>query len=300
MNTLNERCSLGEKARWEPGPGNLPVLKLRSELCTAQVFAHGAHVAQWKPSQHDEVLFLSKNSSYANGKAIRGGIPICFPWFGPRSNDPLPNGKPSPQHGFARNRSWNPIAIKEHTNGTIELTCALTPDEETTTLWKPSMEVLLSVLFGSELEVRLSVKNTSNETFDYEDALHTYLHVGDVTATTIEGFHGYHYLDKLDQNQRKPHTETSLTTAADRVYFDHEETVRLKTPTRIITIEKTGSRTTVLWNPWREKAQSMADLHPESWKEFVCIEAVNAGSNAVKLAPQEMHTTVQRISVSRA
>lgn len=288
-------------ARWEEGPGGLPMLMVRTEQCEARIFAHGAHVASWTPAGQRPGLHLSPKSAFDPKKAIRGGIPVIFPWFGNRTDDPKPDGKPSPAHGFARARPWHVTNVSLEENGRVKIEMTLQNDDDTLALWKHAFEATLIAVLGSTLTVTLEVKNTGSEPFEYEEALHTYLEVGDVARVRLLGLEGSKYVDKTDdfaerQTGREP---LVLTAETDSVFQGTKAAVTIDDPVlqRHVRVEKTGSLSTVVWNPWLVKAQAMPDVGGEAWRSFVCVEAANARPHVVPLPPGAVHVMSTRISV---
>lgn len=288
-------------ARWEEGPGGLPMLMVRTEQCEARIFAHGAHVASWTPAGQRPALHLSPKSAFAPGKAIRGGIPVIFPWFGNRNDDPKPDGKPSPAHGFARARAWRVASVSLEDNGRVKVQMTLDDDDDTRALWNHSFEATLTAVLGFTLTVSLEVRNTGSEPFEVEEALHTYLEVGDVARVRLLGLEGTKYVDKTDHFTEKQTGREPLVLAAetDSVFQGTKAAVTIDDPLlqRHLRVEKTGSLSTVVWNPWLVKAQAMPDVGGEAWASFVCVEAANARPHVVPVPPGAAHTMSTRISV---
>ena len=288
-----------EGARWEEGPGGLPVLIIRTEQCEARMFQHGAHVATWTPAGQRPGLHLCGKSAYAPTKAIRGGIPVCYPWFGGRTDDPKPDGKPSPAHGFARTRAWrvDEVSVEEE-NGQIFVEMSLESDPA---LWDGRALARLLCSFGQTLEVALEVENKGDQLCEYEAALHTYLEVGDVAQCKLMGLEGTKFIDKVDGNKEKRSGPEPLvlTDETDRVFVGTKNPVIIDDPVlqRHLRIEKKGSQSTVVWNPWMIKAQTMPDIGGDDWKSFVCVEAANVRPHHVPLPPAAVHTMSTRIQI---
>ena len=267
------------------------------------VFAHGAHVVSWMPAgdgdgEVAEVLFLSRRAEFDTATAIRGGIPICFPWFGPGRAPGM-----SPAHGFARIAPWHLASVDdgpERASAVFRLT-----EADATSEWFPgAFAAEVTVSFGTELEISLAITNTGSASFSYEDALHAYFAVGDVGRIRIEGLDGAAYVDKTlgpDASARTQAGDLTITGEIDRVYRSSGQ-IRIIDPVleRAILIDKDGSADTVVWNPWVDKARTIADLADEEWREFVCVEAANALGAAVELAPGERHVTGIRVRVAPA
>jgi glucose-6-phosphate 1-epimerase len=238
-----------------------------------EIFLQGAHVARWKPRGERPVLFLSSKSAFEPGKAIRGGVPIIFPWFGPRSD-----GLPGPAHGLARTALWE-------------------RDGEAFRLKVEPFQLRFMVKMGAALEMSLEVTNEGPAEARFEEALHTYLAVGDVRQVSVTGLEGVEYLDKMDGFKRKMQSAEPLrpTKATDSVYLNTTTACEVTDPVwrRRIVVAKTGSASTVIWNPWA----GMADLGPDEWPGMICVETANVGENAVILASGATHRMTAMIGV---
>jgi glucose-6-phosphate 1-epimerase len=247
-----------------------------------EIYLQGAHVARWTPSGQRPVLFLSPKSAFAPGKAIRGGVPIVFPWFGAP-----PDGKPGPAHGFARTSLWT-----LESRDASELTFALRVE---------GFRLRFVVSLGAALQMSLEVVNQSEGAVRFEEALHTYLAVGDVRQVAVTGLAGATYIDKTDGFRRKVQGGEPLriTKETDSVYLNTTAPCLVSDPVcdRRLVIEKSGSASTVVWNPWIEKTARFTDMAPDDWQRMICIETANAADNAVVLAPGAMHRMTARISV---
>lgn len=275
---------------------------ITSVACSAVVYLQGAHVADWCPSGHEPVLFLSERSMFAPGKAIRGGIPIIFPWFGARTANEYCSRSDGPSHGFARTTVWQIEESKVQGEDVI-LTLTLNPDDNTRSQSYDAFYVTFQMVFGESLELNFTVENKSNEKMFFEEAFHSYFMVGDARQISIQGLQDTDYLDKTDEFKRKKQTESTLTLTGetDRPYVGTEATVTVTDPVlkRKIIVSKAHSRTTVVWNPWIELTAKLADMSPDGWMRMVCIETANALENAVTLGPGEKHTMSARIVVEK-
>ena len=284
-------------ATFEDGPGGLVRLKVTSPLANAEIYLHGAHVTHWQPAGAGPVLFMSAASVYAAGKPIRGGIPVIFPWFGPRAGHPG-----SPAHGFARTSVWEVESLVSPDERSVSVVLQLISNEATRALWPHDFVLRLRIDIGAQLVTALEVENTSGETFQFEDALHTYLSVADVRAVGVTGLENTPYIDKTDGLLRKVQNETPIriTSETDRVYLPTQTTCTVHDPGlgRRLVVEKTGSETTVVWNPWIAKAKAMADFGDNEWPGMICVETANAAEDAVTLPPGGKHTMVARVGVS--
>jgi glucose-6-phosphate 1-epimerase len=279
----------------EPGQGGLTRVTVETAIAAGHVYLHGAHVTHYQPRGRGPVLFVSGESLFAAGKAIRGGVPVIFPWFGAKADDPK-----APQHGFVRNVPWKLRGITAGPDGAVAVTFAFGPSAETRKVWPHEFELLYAITFGAALEMSLQVRNAGTTPFRYEEALHTYLAVADVRKATIEGLGGREFIDKVDGFRRKtqPPGPFTLDGETDRVYLNTPDTVVVNDRNatepaggvRMLSVEKQGSASTIVWNPWIAKAKAMADFGDDEWPRMLCVETANAAENAVTLQPGKTHT----------
>ena len=246
----------------------------------AEIYLQGAHLTSWIPAGQRGVLFTSARSFFAPGKPIRGGVPIVFPWFGPRGG-----GLDGPMHGYARTAGWIAESTCVRDDGAVELHLSLPPVD--------AFRLSFHVAIGTQLEMELEVQNTSSGELTFEEALHTYFAVGDIHQVSLTGLEGTAYIDKADNFLRKrcPDAPIRIDRYTDQVHVNTAATCVIDDPAwaRRIVIEKTGSNTTVVWNPWFDKTPSFPDMDPSEWSGMLCVETANAGENAVHLAGGETH-----------
>ncbi len=302
--TLNESFALPGVLHFEDA-GPLQRAQITLPTCTATVYLQGAHLTHWQPAGQVPVLFLSAESEFASGKPIRGGVPICFPWFGPRSG-----GQPGPSHGFARIQEWTlaNAALLSGEEPTLHLTFTLGPTGLSRSLGFDHFRVAYELIFGADagrtLTLRLSVANLAPEPLPFEEALHTYFAIADVRTTQITGLSSAAYLDKTDSGKQKttPAGELTLTATTDRVFPGHTAPVLIHDSgnQRVLTNTKQNSATTVLWNPWAEVSATFSDLPNDAWPGFVCVETANTGTDKIMLAPNQAHTMQAVVSVQPA
>lgn len=308
MSESLEALDLPESVRLVSGPGDLPMLKLRHpRFGKLDVFLHGAHVTGWAPAGREHVLWLSGTSKYAADAAIRGGVPICFPWFGAGLT-----GDRKPAHGFARLSEWLVVSVVEWPDG-IEIDLALEDDgrgesdseasdaaDDDAGSSTGALAATFRITVGESLGMTLEVRNDSDEPVTYEEALHTYLAVGDVREISVEGLAGAEYIDRLLGPELVRQDEDAIRFAAevDRIYVGSEATAVVVDPVkkRRIAVRKSGSRSTVVWNPSAEKGDAMADL--DDWRSMVCVETANVGADAVTLDAGESHAMTAVLEVS--
>jgi glucose-6-phosphate 1-epimerase len=296
MAELNHRFAIPGVARISQGNGGIPRVQITSSRCEAEMYLHGAHVTSWKPAGSDEVLFLSAKSQWTDGQAIRGGIPICFPWFRAKANDPK-----APAHGFVRTKAWQLESILEEDDAVV-VSMVTESDEHTRRWWPGDFRLVHRATFGSQLELELVCTNTGTTPLRFEEALHTYNRVADVQTARVQGLDGLRFLDNTDSNKEKVQQgDLAINSQTDSAYLNSLVTVELSDPEmrRRIRLAKANSLTTVVWNPWREKASEMRDLGEDQWTNFLCIEASNILDAAVDLAPGLEHRMTAVLSVDK-
>ncbi len=294
---LNRQFAIANVVSFDAGKGGLTRVTIKSPAAEAEIYLHGAHVTRFDPKDQPPLLFMSALSHFEAGKAIRGGIPICFPWFGPKAGDPK-----AAAHGFARLMEWS-VDSTANTGTGASVVLGLTSSDKTKALWPADFSVKYTVTVGDQLTLSLAVTNSGAAPAKFEEALHTYLNIGDIEALTIAGLGDTTYLDKVNAGAQMPQEEQLIhfTGETDRVYLDTQSTCTVHDPAlgRQIRIAKTGSRSTVIWNPWINKAKAMADFGDDEWPGMVCVETCNVADDAVSLAPGATHTMEAAISVLR-
>ena len=295
---LNEAFGVPDAARFEEGAGGLIRLAVDTDACEARVYLHGAHVTRWRPKGEAPALFCSAESAYADGAPIRGGVPVCIPWFGLKEDDP-----DAPLHGFARLYDWEVESVRCDSAGVVRAVFTFRNDERAREIWPHDFECRYAVAAGRGLNMTLSARNAGAAPFTLSEALHTYFSVDDAREVAIFGLEGREYYDKADRGRRKRQGDGPIRIAAetDRAYTGVEGACAIVAPgmNRRVAIEKSGSRTTVVWNPWAVKASRMADFGDEEWTKMVCVETANALEDAVTLAPGAAHTMEARIRLER-
>jgi glucose-6-phosphate 1-epimerase len=268
------------------GNGGLQKILVTSPSAVGEMYLHGAHITSWKPAGREEVLFLSTKSRWEDGRAIRGGVPICFPWFADKADDPN-----APAHGFVRTKAWQLDSIAQVEDGVR--VSMFTESGEDTKRWCPAdFQLGYRVIFGSELSLELVVTNTGRTPLRFEEALHAYHRVENILKTRVAGLDTIQYIDKTDSNRRKiQNGEIAIVSETDRVYMNTSGAIKLEDPglRRRTHVAKENSRTTVVWNPWMQKAHSMPDFADNEWIQMICIETSNVSDFAVDLAPGQQH-----------
>jgi glucose-6-phosphate 1-epimerase len=271
------------------GSGGLPKINITTGRSAAEIYLHGAHITGFQKNGEPPLLFLSRLSQFAAGKAIRGGVPVCFPWFGQRAGDVM--------HGFARITEWNLIATAAMPDGGVTIRFRLL-STAANAAW-PAYRAEFVVAVTDQLAMELITTNESpDRNFDFENCLHTYFAVSDIRDVSITGLKGAHYLDKTQNGARKLETADAIciTAETNRVYPDTPGTVEIHDAKfrRTIRVEKNNSASTVVWNPWT--TQHMPDFDPAEHRQMLCVESGNVSENKIALAPGT--TTVIKVVLS--
>ncbi len=292
---LNAHFAVPEHISFMDGPGGLAVADIKNGYATARVVLQGGQVAGYEPKGAEPVLFVSGAAIYAAGKAIRGGIPVCWPWFGPHPTDAT-----KPQHGFARSMLWSVDGTRVIHGDATQLQLVLVDSEATRALWPYPFGLRLIVTVGSELLVVLVMQNRGPDAFTCGSALHSYFRVSDVANITVDGLDGRSYIDKLAGGEHKLQAgPVTISEETDRIYLDTAGVCVIEDSgcQRRIRITAGGSRSTVVWNPWQAGARRMADFGDEEYTSMVCVETANASPDVVTVPGGGEHTLSTRINV---
>ncbi len=269
-------------------------IMLSNSAAKAKIALQGAHIFDYTREGEAPLLWLSPKAVFERGKAIRGGIPLCWPWFGKH-----PEHSEWPQHGFARTAMWKLENVTEPNDRTSIVTLSLDHAEASKQPYFPyRFRLTLEISVGEILTLSLTTENLDQTPFTITEALHSYFHVGAIDAVTINGLEDVSYTDALDHMHHDASGAPLIVEEeVDRVYTDTEEHVLIRDGSyqRSIVIGKSGSRSTVVWNPWTEKAAAMTDFEDEGYRSMVCIETANALDNSVTIAPGTSHTIRQVI-----
>ncbi|MGA7593618.1 MAG: D-hexose-6-phosphate mutarotase [Gallionella sp.] len=287
---LNTQFGINGSLAFREDASGLIIAEISNPLSTASICLQGAHLMTWQPrNQEVPVVWLSRDAKLAVGKSIRGGVPVCWPWFGTHETDAA-----FPGHGFARTVPWQVVESETGPDGSTRLTLRLEENEKTRAQWPYASELYLTVIVADILHMELTTVNSGATDFVIGEALHTYFQIGDIEAVRVFGLNGCDYWDKVgDATLRKQTGPIAFSGETDRLYVNTVsecviEDDKLK---RHIYITKAGSRSTVVWTPWTEKAAKMGDMgQPDGWREMACIESANAMENVVKVAAGTRHT----------
>lgn len=261
-----------------------PVIEIETVACRARVALQGAQILQMQPAGQPPLLWLSAGARFQAGKAVRGGIPLCFPWFAAHPHDAT-----LPAHGFARTAVWRLLAANVDGNGTADIAFELTDDEHTRACWPHAFRAEVHYRLAQSVSVTLRVSNCDDAAWAFGFAWHNYLPVTDVARLRIEGLEGIPFLDKLAP-ATSPVPEAvpaRITAETDRIYHGAAGRYRLQDEAGGcgLQLDAPGCRDAVLWNPWQEKAARLGDVPGDAWRRFVCLECGNTGLEDVPVPP---------------
>jgi glucose-6-phosphate 1-epimerase len=283
-----------ELAKIVAGNGGLTKVLIRAAAADGEMYLHGGHVTSWKPRGRDEVLYLSPRSEFQAGRAIRGGVPVCFPWFGNKADDPK-----APAHGLVRNEAWELESVTQ-AGEAVTVSMVVESDDRTRQWWPGDFRLIHRVTFGFELTLELVMTNLGTAPLRFEEALHSYFSVEDCRTARVNGLDGMTYIDKTDCFCRKTQQgDVVIKGETDRVYVPATSAVNLEDPGmgRRIRVTKENSGTTVIWNPWVTQSKAMRDLGEDEYLRMICVEVANAGEVAVELSPGQRHAMRSTIGI---
>ena len=294
MEQLNSQYGLDGELSFQLGEGGLTKVVISNAHAGAEVYLHGGQLTHFQPKNTQPVIWMSKHAVFSHDKAIRGGVPICWPWFGPHTTD-----SGLPQHGFARSSEWSVIASESLPDGGTRLCLGLDSDG-THPYWSQPFELVFVITVRETLQLSLTAMNIGSEPMELGAAFHTYFTVGDSSQIRISGLDGCEYLDKPDGYAKKSQQgDITLAGEVDRVYLGTLDDCVIDDPVlkRKIIVCKEGSESTIVWNPWIDNAKAMADFNDEGYQTMVCIESANAANDVRTIELGEAHTLVQTIRV---
>ncbi len=259
-------------------------LEIQNDSAEAKIALQGAHLFHYKVKNKAALLWVSEKAYFEEGKAIRGGVPICFPWFGKNKENAT-----LPQHGFARTALWKVVLEEEIEECHTHIRLQLKPDADTLEQWSYLFDLYLDVTIGDELSIALSVTNTDSKVFEISTALHTYFQVSDINTIRIKGLDASRYYNALDNTSYKQKGDILIQEEVDRVYSDPSDTITLLDGESKVKLQQEGSNSLVVWNPWIEKSAQMGDMSAEGYRSMVCLETANAREDSRVLKPNETH-----------
>lgn len=282
LSMLNDRFAIPDCLSFGAGPGDLPTAQIDNDHASAQVCLLGGHVLAFQPKGETPVLWMSERSRFEVGQAIRGGIPICWPWFAGHPTD-----RDKPGHGFVRTRLWSVEESSTLADGSTQIELGIKSDAETHALWPHDFVLRLRVNVGKRLTVTLISQNPADQPYTYTGALHSYFHIGQAEEIAIHGLAGRAYLDKTAGFERRQQEgPVQISGPTDRIYLDTDAECIIDDPSlqRRIHIAKKGSHTTVVWNPGQAGAVRMPDLADDAYASMVCVETARAADDVATVA----------------
>jgi glucose-6-phosphate 1-epimerase len=291
---LNEKFGIKDQIRFTEGPGGLPLAALENSFGSASVSAHGAHIMSWRPAGQEPVLWMSAASWFETGRPIRGGVPLCWPWFGSH-----PSGKAMPGHGFARLSGWSVTGTEACGDGSLRINLSLEQNTDTLGMWPRKFTLDLALTLSRTLSYELRVTNTDSERFDFTAALHTYFNVSDVSKISVTGLEDTEFIDTLDNTVHRQEGPVTIFAETDRVYTGTDADCVIHDPGfgRKIRVSKKGSLSTVVWNPWEAKSKRMPDFGDTEYHRMLCVETANTAFDKVAIEPGEAQSLSAELSV---
>ena len=296
--TLNTEFSIPDHLRFETNASGIVMAVIENQYAKVVISTYGSHIVSYLPKgETEDVFYLSEQAIFGEGKAIRGGIPICWPWF---SDDKSGLGRQA--HGFARNVQWQVLATQAGDDGSTAIKLGLKQTESSLALWPHSFELVFDIVVGEALTVNLTTKNVGQQPIIINQALHTYFKTSDIEDIEIQGLNDVTYLNKLTAfSASKQQGDITVKGEIDRVYIDVPKTVTLidKGYGRDITISGQGSNSTVVWNPGPETIKPFSDLPNSAYQAFICIETANALDDIVTIAAGESQCLTASYQVNK-
>lgn len=281
---LNRDHGIAGQVEFIEGQGGFPFIRVNNAKASALISVYAGQVLSFRPAgRTDDLMFLSEQAYYQAGKAIKGGVPICWPWFGPD-----PEGKGRPAHGFVRNRMWDVIETGVAANGDTQVVLGLTDTPETQAIWPHAFILALEITVGEALNLELVTRNMGSEAFSITQAFHTYFSVGDIHQTRVSGLEGRQYIDKVEGGQQKTQSgAVTISSEVDRIYLDvlNDILIHDAAMKRQIRIASQGSETAVVWNPWAKISAEMGDLQDDDYLRLLCVETTNAATDIITIQP---------------
>ena len=266
-------------------PNGFTYLEVRNKKAEAKIALQGAHIFHFQARGRPSLLWLSTLSRFEKNVAIRGGIPICFPWFGK-----LKNASTRPQHGFARTSMWELVQEEEIDENTTRIELALRSNDASKALWEYDFELRLTIIISEDLHLSMTVHNTDTQAFEITTALHSYFNLYKIQESRVEGLENCSYYDDLTQKQSTQTTALSIDQEVDRYYWDIPDKVSLINKNFTIELTQKGTRTMVVWNPWTDKSKHIMDMNNDAYRNMLCLETAQRGPDAQIVAPEESST----------
>ncbi|MGK7948048.1 MAG: D-hexose-6-phosphate mutarotase [Xenococcaceae cyanobacterium] len=295
---LNTDYGIAGQLKFVEGKGGFPFIEINNTMAKALISVYGGQVLSFQPvTEAEDLMFLSEKAYYQAGKAIKGGIPLCWPWFGA---DPEDNGRSS--HGFARNQLWTVLGTEITPGKETRVRLGLVDTEQTRKIWPNSFNLSLIITVGDRLTLELITRNTGEQPFTITQAFHPYFKVGEISQVKVLGLEDTEYLDKVDNFQGKKQTGViTITEEVDRIYTNVPNKLVIEDASfkRAIEITSEGNKTAVVWNPWSELSAKAADLEDSDYQRFICVETVNAAKDIVEISPNNEHRLLANYKIER-
>ncbi|MEE9339668.1 MAG: D-hexose-6-phosphate mutarotase [Methylococcaceae bacterium] len=301
INKLNADFGIENELVFVEGKGGLPFIQVNNKKASALISIYAGQVLSYKPvNEAEDFMFTSDNAFFQNGKSIKGGIPICWPWFGAAPAPETTVKVKLPNHGFVRDHFWSVVSAEKIKNGDTKIKLEFVDTDETRGMWPYQFHLSLEIYIGESLTLELLTKNTGNEAFIMTEALHTYFNVGDAAQVEVLGLEKTEYLDKSQDFIKVCQIGAiKLSKETDRIHVDVEHDLTIKDPVfnRKIKIVSLGNKNVVVWNPWEKGSKEIVDLEKEDYKHFVCVEIANAAADIVELSPGEEYQLITDYSL---
>lgn len=272
--------------------GELNCWRISSDHAELLIAQQGAQILSYQRVGEPPLLWLSDQAIFRQGKSVRAGVPVCWPWFGnlqrnPQAVQAMYHAEQAPAHGLARTRDWQLLGIEE-AGSELRIEFGLPEAQDELPGWPHDVELKLRVVLGDALELSLTSHNRGTAPVTISQALHSYFAVSDVRQARVEGVEGLSYIETLaDWEQRQQEGALGFAGETDRIYLDTPPTLSIVDPhwNRRITLASSGSRSAVIWNPWTERAKELADMADDGWQRMLCIETANVWDDVVELRP---------------
>jgi glucose-6-phosphate 1-epimerase len=296
LEQLNADYGITNKVKFVAGKGGLPVIEIKNEYAQTAISLYAGQVLSFQPvTQTEDLMFVSNQAFYETGKAIKGGTPICWPWFG---SDPEGKGRSS--HGFVRNRLWQMREVISTQDGATKIIMGFVDTDETRKIWDYSFDLAIAITVSTSLTIELITRNTSEQMFSITQAFHTYFKIGDIKQVQVLGLEAKDYLDKVDDGKQK--TQSGVITFSeecDRIYLNvpSELIINDAALNRKIKITTNNSKTAIVWNPGAIVSANMADLGDQDYQHFVCVETANAANEIIELSPGSEYKLIANYSI---
>lgn len=296
--SLNQSFAIKDQLRIVEGKGGFPIIEIENEYASALVSIYGAQVlsfklkfknAEYVQVEENDLFFVSESAYFEQGKAIKGGIPICWPWFGRDEENP-----DRQMHGFARNMLWQLDETSSTSSGETKIVLSLKESTETLKLWPHKFKLVAVINIGKTLEISLKTTNTGKSNFKITQAIHSYFALANIDKARVEGLDKTNYLDKVKGAKEAvlQKGDVRVSEEVDRIYIDSPSRLSLfdEQLQRELVVNSSGSKTTVIWNPWVDISKRSADLSDDAYLEFICVETANAAKDTIVIEPNDSHT----------